>query len=124
MYVLVIYYLKSVLHCLPNKPEIPAANPPTTPVTRSNKVEFPLSFKSVAIFSANIKSLVLLSRYDCIIHNNATAIKGTKNTAPFFNVIKTLEINAATITDHHGKYNESTYANIIVNMKFFIFLFI
>lgn len=100
--------LSSKLLCFPKTPEIPAANPPIIPEIKSNKVEFPLSFNNVAILFASMKSLLLLSVYDCIIHNKQIAKKGIKNTAPFFNGIKYPEIKAAIIIDHQGKYNDNT----------------
>ena len=58
----VVQDFKMEAHCFPKIAETPAANPPTIPVTKINKYEFPSRGNSVAIFLDKVKSLALLNQ--------------------------------------------------------------
>lgn len=104
--------------------EIPAAIPPTSPVTTINTLGLPPNGNKTAMRFAKVKSFPLLKINEYADQNIKMAKKGTKNTAKRFKGKKSDVASAAVITDHHGKNNESTYAKIIVTIKLMIFLLI
>ena len=102
---------------MPKSPAIPAANPPTIPVTKMSKTAFPPSGNSTAIFSARIKSLALLNNHAYTIQNTAIAKNGTTKAEAFLKRTIAPDKKAANMMDHHGNNSEKTSASTKVNKK-------
>lgn len=113
-----------MINCFPKIAAIPAAKPPTTPVTKIKRYGFPPSSSNWEIFLASIKSLALLKKKLKPAQNTNIAKKGTKNTAALFKGINKAVAKAAVMIDHQGKNKDRTIAKTRVAIKLVIFLVI